>query len=443
MKLKLTTRILLNISFAVVLIGLMGIRAAQADIIINILAVNGTDTTKEKEINQLLPPEIQREDIIDTAGLDISYDVDTGSYKVNGLVELAPKESRTIRLRVRDVWMIDQAKVDEIKEQIQMNSESVQDTEFADTAQIKRESLLGRLDFIIEEQEKSAGNTGQRIDRYRTYSRELDSIRSNAVSIKYWRSKPPEADEANIFRLILLAENPSPERAVTKEQVHYLPKEVKPEHISDAAGFDIKYDALKGQSFLWKEEELEPGEVKRYEIGIIDIWKINPQDIENLRERTRYSYKMLENTDYKDRAGFLVSNIKEKLERIDDSQETEKGISQHISEFRYNTQRFGLAKQDVVALEELLEVVREDLVRPKLENVLDKIRSFRSISDVAKALFDNKLDNNSSSKAIFGFIGLVALITIVSFIIWLRRSKEVAIEDSDENIARKEEAGAK
>lgn len=412
-----------------------------ADVIINILTLNGTDTAKEKQIEELLPKELKQEDILDSAGLEVKYDVDSGSYAVVGTVQLEPKESKTLRVRVRDVWTVQTQDVQTIKDQIEMNYTRVKDTEFAETAAIKRESLLKRLDFILTEQENSADNTGQRIDRYRVYAKELNDIRDNAVSIKYWRSKPPSPEEANVFRLVLQAENPSPDKAITKEQIHYLPKEVKPEHVLETAGFDVRYDALKGQSYLWKEEELQPGEKKRYEISIIDIWNINQRDIENLRDRTRDTFRFLENTAYKDSAEFLVASIKRNLETVEASQATEKDISQHIMDFRSNEEYYGQAKKDVEALEELLEVVREKLVRSRLENVLEKIRSLKNVNDIAKAIFENQSWLNEGGKTILGVIIGIGVLILIAFFYFLGKAKDVKIEETEENAAEKEEAG--
>jgi len=43
----------------------------SADVIINILSVNGTDQTKEKEISSKLPREITPEDVLDAGGLNV------------------------------------------------------------------------------------------------------------------------------------------------------------------------------------------------------------------------------------------------------------------------------------------------------------------------------------------------------------------------------------
>ncbi|MBP9854362.1 MAG: hypothetical protein KBD53_05805 [Candidatus Omnitrophica bacterium] len=411
-----------------------------ADVIINVLAVNGTSEARTKEIKQLLPKELKLDDITDAAGLEIKYDVDNGCYAVVGSIELGPKESKTLRVRVRDVWMIQPQNIQEIKEQIDNNYAEVAEGEFGEAAAIKKDSLIKRLDSIVLAQEESADNTGKRIDRYRVNEKELSDIRNNAVSVKYWRSKPPSVEETAVFRLVLEAENPSSTKVKKSEQTHYLPKEVKPEHILEAEGFEIKYDSLKGQSYLWREEELQPKEKKRYEISILDIWKINQQNIENFRDRTRETYRLLEKTEYVKNADFLVASIKGNLEGIEATQARESDIAQHIMDYRSNLVRYDQAKNDVQALDELLEVVRERLVRSRLENMLAKIKSLKNVSDISKALFEGTALQNEGGKTILGVIIGIGAIILIAFIYFLTRSKSVVIKDSPEGAANKEEA---
>lgn len=424
-----------------ILIALGTATPVAADVIINILAVNGTDATKEKQIRELLPREIRQEDILDTAGLDTAYDVEMEAYRVVGTVNLDPKESRTFRIRLRDVWRIDPAAINQIREQIDHSFEQVEGTEYFDSAKIKKESLEKRLDYILSEQSRNADNAGQRIGRYRTYEKELSQIRNNAVSIKYWRSKPPGPDEADVFRLLLQAENPSLVKAVTKEQKHYLPKEVKPEHVVETAGFEIRYDPLRGQSYLWREETLEPGETKRYEVGIIDIWRIRQQKIDNLRERSGETYRFLENTQYKDNADFLMASIKRNLESVEKSQAITKSIDRHILDYRANQEYYVQAEHDVAALEDLLEVVREKLVRSRMENVLDRVKSLNSVKDVSNYLTDSYSWLLKDGLAILWVVGFAIFALIIAFIVSLTKSKDVKIEDTEEYLAEKEEAG--
>jgi len=397
------------------------------DVILNILAVNGTDVTREKEIREHLPKELLPEDIIETGDLEVEYDVDADGYVVTGIIKLAPKESRTLRVRVRDVWQLDQEKIKDIREQIEESVNRLKDTEYYETGLIKKNRLNERLDFIIAEQERFADNVEQRISRHRTYAKEIGKIRNNAVSIKYWRSALPKPTDANIFRLVLYAENLSTDNAVTSEQKHYMPAEVKPEHILDTQGFVVRYDPMKGQSYLFREDTLQPSEVKRYEVSIIDVWKIDQAEVENLRNRARYTFKYLKPTEYLNTAQFLIEGIKEKLEEIEISQAREKNIHDHIQEFRFNMARFGVAQKDVETLEELLEAVREKLVRSKLENILNKMKSLRGVSEIAKAIFQKPIIDRTW-KWLLSILIFVGLLTIVTFVVSGKRSGDIKIE---------------
>ena len=414
-----------------------------ADIVINILVVNGTDISREKEVFQHLPKELKLEDIVDADGLDVDFDVTKGQHVVKGLVTLPPKESKTFRVKVRDIWKIDQEEITEIRDQIDANAKIVEGTEYEETANVKKEALKKRLDFILEEQRKVQDSASARIDRYRTYATELSDIRNNAVSVKYWRSKLPEAIEENIFKLVLQAENPSADKPSSVEQKHYLPEEVKPEHLVDYEGFQIKYDAIRGQSYLSRTEELQPSEIKRYEVGILDIWRINQADIDDIKVRTNKTFKLLEPTEYVQNAEFLTKNIKEATEEIERSQAIEKNINQHIRAFRENEYLFAQAKKDIESLEELLEAVRETLVRSRMQNVLKRIGSLKGFSDVADALMNNQPTNEKAWVYILFIMGFVGAITLIAFAIWGKRSKDVEIVDTEENLAAKEEAGIK
>src|SRR5690349_19477352 len=78
----------------------------SAELNINILAVNGTNQPRDKEIHYSLPKELSAEDILDTAGLKSDYDVNAGAYVVSGTVSLGPKETKTFKVRIRDVWKV-------------------------------------------------------------------------------------------------------------------------------------------------------------------------------------------------------------------------------------------------------------------------------------------------------------------------------------------------
>ncbi len=419
--LKLKCHYFTSIIFIVVFFGV--VNCAFADLYINILAVNGSDRNKEKDIKYTLPKDLTAEDILDTAGLTLDYDVNQAAYVISGKVNLNAKETKTFKVRIRDIWRVEEKQVEDIKKQIDENLKRIQNTEYFDVGKIRKESLLQRLNFIAAEQEKFADNVETRIDRYRTYADELSKIRNDAVSISYWRTKAPEIKDSSIFKFVIEVVNAS-EKPKTSEEKHYLPAEVKPEHIVDLQGFDIHYDPNKSQSYLSKNVELLPNERKRFEIGIFDIWNVNQTEIENLKSRTSKAHKLLENSEYIDSANYLVANIKENLDKIEASQNVERNIYEHISAFRVNQKRFESAETDVKALEDLLEALRENLERSQLKNVLKKVTSLKSVADIAEAIFGTKPSANTAWKIIAGIMIFVGGYTFMHFIVWGRRSKD-------------------
>lgn len=420
----------LSISFLIIsIVSTFFLSNVFADLYINILAVNGTEKTKNKDISHPLPKELTVEDILDTAGLELDYDVNAGNYFLKGSVQLKPKETKTYKVRVRDIWKIETSQVDEIKDQIDKSLDRLKSTEYYDVAKIKKESLLQRLDFIVTEQSKYADNVDKRVDKFRTYADEFKTIRRDSMSVKFWRAKPPAVNSSKIITYVIEADNPSKDKTITKTDQYFLPAEVKPEYLADAQGFDVKYDLDSKQSYLTQEIQLKPEEKKVFKVSIIDVWNISQIDIDNLKDRAQKSFKLLEKTNYLESAKYLVSNIKLNLEKIEASQSVVREIKDHISVYRTNVKYFENAKSDVEALEELLEAVRENLERSQLKNVLQKIKALRSVSEISKAIFGKKPSINNTQKIILGVIIFVGIFSTVHFIIWGNRSRAAKLTE--------------
>lgn len=100
-----------------------------AQVTVNILAVNATDQPREKDISYVLPADIGVNDILDSNGLEVDYSVDDSAYYVHGKVVLDPKETKTLKIRMRDVWLIDETEIGKIEEQIDKNLDRLKNTE--------------------------------------------------------------------------------------------------------------------------------------------------------------------------------------------------------------------------------------------------------------------------------------------------------------------------
>ena len=148
--------------------------------------------------------------------------------------------------------------------------------------------LEKKIDYIVNLQSTNADSIDKRIDDYRMYAKEMKRIQNDALNVDYWRSDPSVDQSPKIIHLTIEVSNPT---KVMKHYKHkdYLPEEVKPEDVVEAEDFEVRYDQVKQLSFLFKEEDLAPGEKKKYSIGIIDIWNIDQKDIDYLRSRAKYA----------------------------------------------------------------------------------------------------------------------------------------------------------
>ena len=81
-------------------------------------------------------------------------------------------------------------------------------------------------------------------------------------------------------------------------------------------------------------------------------------------------------------------------------------------------------QKDVETLEKLLSVFREDLEKSKVENVLTKMKSLKSLADVSKVMFKKKFETSTAWSYIIWILLFVGLLTLVNFGMWMMRSKD-------------------
>ncbi len=405
-----------------------------ADVYINKLVVNGTDSVKETDVNFPLPGDLNSADILDTNGLDLTYNVNDSNYFVHGKVTLQPKESKTFRIRVRDIWKLDPQQVEDIRKEIEQGYIQIGKQKDQQQGELLKKNLLEKLNFV-QDQGNKADSVEKRMDAYRTYTKELKRIENSALAVDYWRSDPSELKDNKIIRFNIEVENPF-DISKTYKNKQYLPSEVKPEDLVEFEGFEVRYDQDKKTSFLFREEQLQPKEKKKFTIGIKDIWFVPQKDIDYLRNRSNSTYDFLKESKFAESAKILFDHVAGLLKTIDDSQAQKKeSITEHISAFRDNQKIYDNAKIDVESLEKLLSVYREDLEKSKVDNVLRKMQSLKGISNVSKAVFDKaKVSEGDTWKFIFWILIFVGVLTVASFLVWILRSKEKQItSDSDQS----------
>jgi hypothetical protein len=401
---------------------------ACADIYINVMAVNGANAPKDYSIHFDLPGELTADDILDTNGLQLDYSVDDGDYFVYGDVNLKPKESKTFRIHVKDKWMITLDQANDLKTQIEQGYETLGKPYDPQKAAILKERLEQKIDYIISLQSSNADSIDKRIDDYRAYAKEMKRIQNDAINRDYWRSDPSDIHPPKLVHLMIEVTNPT---KVMKHLKHkdYLPAEVKPEDVIEAEDFEVRYDQIKQLAFLFKDEDLAPGQVKNYSIGIVDIWSIDQKNIDNLRSRSQYVYDFLKDTRFSKDVGFLMDRVTIHLKDIEDSQAVQRPILEHIDAYRINKNTYDDTVKDVENMEKLLAVFREDLEKSKVENVLQKMQSLKSMADISKVMFNKKFESSTAWNYIFWILLFVGGVTLAGYMVSLIRSKDKKIDN--------------
>ncbi len=401
-----------------------------ADVFINVLAVNGSDVAQKKTIEFSLPGEIKPEDIIDNAGLKLDYNFKDAGYFLHGEVELEAKETKTFRVRVRDVWVVKEAETSLLRDEIERSYKEMGGERNAANADLLRQKLLDQLKNIIDKQDQSSGSIEARIDGYRNNIQAIAAIKAQAKLIDYWSMDASIQRPSKTINFILQVENSGDKTKKVKQQ-HYLPVEVKPGHVIDRQGFEVRFDEKKGQYFLFKEDDFTAGEKRKITIAIQDVWFIPENETVYIRDHASYAMGELQKSKYVNTAKVLYNAIINSLDLIDALQKTQQpNIEQHIGAYRLNAQRFEQAKKDLDALEKLLSRFRADREKSKIKNVMQKIQTLKSLARVSDAMFDKKPTVNAAWKLIGAVMIFLGFFTIIYFFVWfLRSSKEKKQED--------------
>jgi hypothetical protein len=154
----------------------------------------------------------------------------------------------------------------------------------------------------------------------------------------------------------IAAVNPSKLRTQKIQVKNYLPEEVRPKDILDLGGLELEYDSEKSIYYVYRTDiELNPSEVRVFEVHVEDIW-IMPQDkLSELKNRTEAILAKLEKTDYYAKAKEIADTIYSRLDEIAKSQ-VDDSVSrqQHIGVYRQNLVTVQQVKEDIARLEKLL-----------------------------------------------------------------------------------------
>lgn len=394
-----------------------------------ILAVNPSSTqTLDTDVKQYLPEEIKPEDIIDKAEMNTEYDPDRKTYFLVKKMQLQPKETRTIEIRVKDVWFISSDELESTKTMMVQSLAALQNTKYYDTAKLlydKAEETLTR----IEDEEKSQLPIKQRIELYRSHVKQLESIKTSVFSMGNITKVKEEKDSGvREVKYIVTAENPS-DQQIKMTVRSQLPKEITAEDVLDRQGFTLVYDDSYKRYAMEKEDTLGGKEVKKYTITLRDIWYIPQPKLDFLKNQTEKLVALFGGSPYmnfaKQRADYVLTTLNE-IKQLQDELASSTAIEERMRAFVLNTQRVELVKKKIQELQDLLPELN---LKAKEESELGQIRAL-----LIKKLIDTKnlilvamgvQPNRPITWWIFG--GIVVFMSFFAgffYLTWLKKLQE-------------------
>lgn len=218
--------------------------------------------------------------------------------------------------------------------------------------------------------------------------------------------------ETQCATTVLKAMVVNPSRTKTQKALlkAYLPKEVKPNDVLDAADLKIDYDVEKGLYYIHQEFTLKPGENIVREVEIRDVWIIPDEELSLLSEQARKVMEELRGSEYFQTAVEFIKDIDDKQKNIIRTQsEAADALPQtHIAVYRANVERLQEIKAKVAKLEEML-------LKLKL---------------ASGAGGPKRVSVRTSWLIILGVIIALGLLSFIFFIIWHKQSG--ALKDTDD-----------
>ena len=405
---------------------LSGPAVAATDVKFKILAVNPSEDQPLKTvISQPLPSEVDpTKDVLDKAGLQVRFDPDNKVYVLTGEVELKPRETKTIEVRVRDVWQILPEEIEATKKDLEDQIDGLKGTKYVDTAQLLYEKAQSGIDRILAEQSKPVGMK-QHIELYRAHVQQLEEIKSNALSLAAMRKLEDEKKEGiPQARFLITAENPSSEpKLMTVRSV--LPKELKDDDVIDKLDFNFLYDQTQKAYTLEKQDQFGAKETKKYIITVKDVWRVPDQDISFTKFQTEKLVDLLKETSFGKYAAAQGTIILDILSGITQSQtelESSLNLEDRMRAFVRNSQQMKVAKAKLNNIQQLVSdagLKKDDAaIAEKIKDFVKKLADMKDIVLMAMGLRPNTA---ATWWIIFGIILFLAIVSTILYLTMLKQ----------------------
>lgn len=148
---------------------------------LRVVAANpSVEKTQTVPVRIDLPKEVKPADILDAGELTIEFDPDRSTYYVyKAEVPLAPKQVRVFEVNIRDVWVIAERELDTLRAHTNLLLSRLGESEYAEPAKQLGNSIVARLDEIVQTQNDETLSSKQHIGAYRQNLQMLAAIKED------------------------------------------------------------------------------------------------------------------------------------------------------------------------------------------------------------------------------------------------------------------------
>lgn len=393
---------------------------------IKILAVNPSKVnTLKTDVTHYLPPEVQPDNVLDNAGMELKFDNEKKSYFLSKQIELGPSETQTIVVRIQDVWVIPDEEISGLREKLEKDLQSLKGTKYYQTAELLYQKAADRLGQIEEEKTRPLG-IRQKIELYRAHKQQLSEMQTGILSLDSVRKlQASQTGESRTVQFMVTAENPSPEPKKMTIRAE-LPQDIKNDDIVDRQDFVLLFDEPKQRYIIEKQDDFTGSEKKTYKITLKDIWYIPQTDLDFIKEQTEKLGSHFQGTSYESYAAQGFEFILKNIEQIELSQQELAGsdsIDARMRGFVLNEQRLKLAKRKLKELQDLLlELPLEKQSDSLLQKVVRGVMEIQKVADVSKILsMGVDPDISTTWWLIFGIIIFLAILSLMFYLTWLKK----------------------
>jgi len=151
----------------------------EGSMVFKSLVTNPSKTISQKvTLKYYLPAEVKKEDIIEIdPGLTVSFDAEKGQYFVEGEFNLRPGETRTVAVRVADIWVISEDEVNALRKQAEELSRPLEKTAYFAQGVTLKSDIDVSLDKILVLQ-KGKVTPEEKIRAYREAQIEMNAVKT-------------------------------------------------------------------------------------------------------------------------------------------------------------------------------------------------------------------------------------------------------------------------